>query len=267
MNGSTLLQAGRIAALRRKDAQKAAIEIVAETGSTNADLLARIGDLAAPLLLIAEKQTAGRGRAGRAWQSSPEASLTFSLAWKFARQTRDLVGLPLAVGAVLAETLEASGWKAALKWPNDVLLDGRKLAGVLIETASVRDGEGACAVIGIGINLAMPEELAARIGIPAAGLGAPTDRHALMATLLDNLCDACVLFDEESFAPFAERWNRRHAHADAAVMITDRAQTLYEGIARGVDESGRLLLDTPAGCVAVTAGDVSLRARTSEAVS
>src|SRR6185312_6038226 len=164
MDGSTLLQAERIAALRCADARKTAIEIVAETGSTNADLLVRIGGLDGPLLLIAERQTAGRGRAGRTWHASPEASLTFSLAWKFSRQTRDLAGLPLAVGVALAEALAAFGWDAALKWPNDVLLDGRKLAGILIETANRRDGEGAWAVIGIGINLAMPEDLAARIG-------------------------------------------------------------------------------------------------------
>ena len=267
MDGPTLLQAERITALCRPDARKMAIEIIAETGSTNADLLARIDALAAPVLLIAEKQTAGRGRAGRTWHASPEASLTFSLAWKFARQTRDLAGLPLAVGVAVAEALASFGWNAALKWPNDVLLDGRKLAGVLIETANRREGDGTWAVIGIGINLAMPEDLAACIGIPASGLDAPIDRHALMAALLDGLCQTFILFDAEGFTPFAERWNARHAHADLPVTIADCGQTAHEGIARGVDESGRLLLDVATGRIAITAGDVSLRIRAGETVS
>jgi BirA family biotin operon repressor/biotin-[acetyl-CoA-carboxylase] ligase len=260
------LQSEFIAALRRPDAHPVTIEGVAETGSTNADLLARIDALAGPLLLVAENQTAGRGRAGRTWHASPEASLTFSLAWKFARPIHGLTGLPLAVGVVISETLMPFGLDASLKWPNDVLLDGRKLAGVLIETAARRD-EGTWAVIGIGVNLAMPESLAARIGSPVAAFGAPVDRHALMAALLDGLCDMLAVFDAEGFAPFTERWNNRHAHAGLGVAIIDHGRNLHEGIAGGVDDNGCLLLDTEQGRIVVTAGDVSLRALVSENIS
>ena len=119
-------------------------DFVAETGSTNADLLARAAastsGLDGPVLLLAGSQTAGRGRAGRSWQSAPDASLTFSLAWKFDRALPQLVGLPLAVGVAIAEALHACGLDARLKWPNDVLLDGRKLAGILIETQAAPTG-------------------------------------------------------------------------------------------------------------------------------
>src|SRR3954471_1030166 len=131
---SHALSAQRLAALCRPAAQQVAIEVVAETGSTNADLLARIDGLVTPVLLVAEWQTAGRGRAGRNWQSEAGTGLTFSLAWKFQRPLAELTGLPLAVGVALAEVLALFQVPVQLKWPNDVLKDGGKLAGVLIET-------------------------------------------------------------------------------------------------------------------------------------
>ncbi len=165
--------------------------MVEETGSTNADLLARAATLPGPLLLVARNQTAGRGRAGRSWLSSSEGSLTFSLAWKFDGGLPRLTGLPLAVGVALADTLERLGVQVGLKWPNDVLRDGDKLAGILIETQAAQGG-GVWAVIGIGLNLLMPDELEARIGRSVASLPwlARMDRDALLAALLDGLADA-----------------------------------------------------------------------------
>src|SRR4051794_1987982 len=110
-------------------ARQVTLECVAETGSTNADLLARTPRLSGPVLLLAGHQTAGRGRSGRTWQSAADASLTFSLAWKFQCALPQLVGLPLAVGVAIADALRGSGVQAQLKWPNDVLLAGQKLAG------------------------------------------------------------------------------------------------------------------------------------------
>ena len=238
------------------------VEVVEETGSTNADLLARAATLPGPLLLVARNQTAGRGRAGRSWLSSSEGSLTFSLAWKFGGGLPRLTGLPLAVGVALADTLERLGVQVGLKWPNDVLRDGDKLAGILIETHAAQGG-GVWAVIGIGLNLLMPDELEARIGRSVASLPwlARMDRDALLAVLLDGLAGALAEFDRAGFAAFAARWNLRHAWQGELVTILDGDKVLHEGSAAGVDDAGRLLLDTAAGRIAVLAGDVSLRVK------
>lgn len=255
------LSAQRIAVLRQPGAQPVAIEVVAETGSTNADLLGRLDSLAMPTMLAAEMQTAGRGRAGRSWHSTPGGALTFSLAWKFVSPLQALAGLPLAVGVAIAETLAGLGVDVRLKWPNDVMRDGRKLAGILIESASVRNGPGGVwAVIGIGLNVAVPDNLAAKIDNPVADLsGSDIDRERLLAALLDGLSEVLAGFDRTGFAEFSDRWNRLHAYAGRQVAILDHGRISHEGRAVGVDLAGRLLLDTAAGKVAVTAGDVSLR--------
>lgn len=237
-----------------------AIEVVHETGSTNADLLARASALAAPVLLVAENQTAGRGRAGRNWLSSPEGSLTFSLAWRFDGGAQALAGLPLAVGVALGDTLGRLGVQVQLKWPNDLLKDGEKLAGILIETQAVPGG-GIWAVIGVGLNLLMPDEMETRLGRGAAAAPwlARMERDALVAALLDGLVDALREFDARGFGAFCARWNLRHAWQGETVAVLDGGVVLHEGLAAGVDDAGRLLLDTAEGRVAVLAGDVSLR--------
>lgn len=243
-----------------------AVEVVEETGSTNADLLARAATLAAPVLLVARNQTAGRGRAGRSWLSSSEGSLTFSLAWRFEGGLARLTGLPLAVGVALAETLERLGVQVGLKWPNDVLRDGDKLAGILIETQAAQNGNASgavWAVIGIGLNLVMPDELEAQIGRHVASLPwlARMDRDALLAALLDGLTGALREFERAGFGAFAARWNLRHAWQGETVTVLDRGTVLHEGSAAGVDDAGRLLLDTQEGRITVLAGDVSLRVK------
>lgn len=251
------MNAERIMLLARR---AVAVEVAAETGSTNADLLARAPGLSAPVLLAAEHQTAGRGRAGRSWLSAPGDSLTFSLAWRFGGGLRQMTGLPLAVGVALADTLAGLGQQVNLKWPNDLLKDGDKLAGILVEAQPAPDG-AAWAVIGVGMNLLMPDQLEQRIGRSAAAAPwlARMDRDALMAALLDGLAGALDAFAQDGFAPFAPRWNLLHAYAGQTVVIVDRGAVLHEGLAAGVDEVGRLLLDTAGGRVAVVAGDVSLR--------
>ena len=257
------LSESRIAALRQASAQQVAVAVVAETGSTNADLLARLEQLSSPLLLVAEIQTAGRGRAGRNWHSAPGATLTFSLAWRFRRPLQALLGLPLAVGVALAEALAALDVPVALKWPNDVLKDGKKLAGILLETVSVpASGQGGTwAVIGIGLNLTVPDRLEAQIGHQVADAPwlARMDRSRLLAALLNALAEALTQFEEGGFKAFMPRWNALHAHAGQMVLILDHGRVLQQGRAVGADEGGCLLLDTAAGRIAVVAGDVSLR--------
>ncbi|MCD2518306.1 biotin--[acetyl-CoA-carboxylase] ligase [Massilia sp. G4R7] len=253
------MNADRIAAL---SGAGVAVEVVAQTGSTNADLLGRAASLPAPVLLVAEHQTAGRGRAGRSWLSSSENSLTFSLVWKFDGGPQALLGLPLAVGVMLGDALDRLGVQVRLKWPNDVLKDGDKLAGILIETQSAPGG-GVWAVIGIGLNLIMPDEVEAQLGRSAAGAPwlARMERDVLMAALLDALAAGLRQFAQHGFGAFCVRWNLRHAWQGETVVILDNGAVLHEGRAAGVDDTGRLLLDTEQGRITVMAGDVSLRVK------
>ncbi|SFG85346.1 BirA family transcriptional regulator, biotin operon repressor / biotin-[acetyl-CoA-carboxylase] ligase [Duganella sp. CF458] len=267
------LTAAAIRALVADSASHVAIEVVDETGSTNADLLARVPTagqrapvalcgpvLRAPVLRVAERQTAGRGRAGRSWLSAPGASLTFSVAWPFRAPLHRMVGLPLAVGVALAETVNGLGVPVQLKWPNDMLKDGAKLAGILVETQAAPDGT-IWAVIGCGMNLLMPDEMEAAIGreVSSAPWLAQMDRNALLAQLLSRLCAVLAEFDDTGFAAFTERWNALQAWRGQPVRLLDQGAVQQEGLAAGVDQQGRLLLDTPSGRVAVLSGDVSLR--------
>ncbi|MYM94779.1 biotin--[acetyl-CoA-carboxylase] ligase [Duganella vulcania] len=246
-----------------------AIETVTETGSTNADLLARVDTLSGPVLRIAGNQTAGRGRAGRSWLSAPGAALMFSLAWRFKGPLHRMSGLPMAVGVALAETIASLGVPVQIKWPNDLLRDGRKLAGILVETQTSRHDGAIWAVIGVGINLLMPDELEAQIGreVAAAPWLAKMDRNQLMAALLSRLAAVLAEFDDTGFAPFAERWNALHAWRGQDVVILDNGKVLQQGRAAGVDAIGRLMLDTEQGRAEVLSGDVSLRLSSTFATS
>jgi len=273
------LSSARVAALCGDAARQIAIRIVTQTGSTNTDLLQAAATLEGPTLLWAETQTAGKGRAGRRWQSASDATLTFSLAWRFCLPLQKLAGLPLAVGVAVAEVMQSFGVAAQLKWPNDILRDGRKLGGILIETARGKNGDASSdansdaiwAVIGIGINLAEPppalkaeSQVDPKADLPLANIAvAPelrSDRERVMAALLTALAEAMHLFAQQGFAAFAGRWNALHAHAEKCVNIIDDGKILQQGVALGVDDSGMLLLQTAAGRVSVAAGDVSLRA-------
>ncbi|GAC1335706.1 MAG: biotin--[acetyl-CoA-carboxylase] ligase [Collimonas sp.] len=259
---SSIFNASQILLLRDHYGSQVDVEVVQETGSTNADLLARIGHLYSPLLRVAESQTAGRGRAGRVWHSVPGGMLPFSLAWRFSKSAQALSGLPLAVGVALAEVLISLGVPVQLKWPNDILKEHKKLAGILIETAaSHADDDAMWAVIGIGVNLRVPDALETEIGQAVADAPwlAQMDRNLLLARLLNALARTLSEFQQQGLAAFVMRWNALHAYANQCVRILDGGVVLHEGIALGVDESGCLLLQTEHGQVAIVAGDVSLR--------
>ncbi len=252
------------------------IAVVAETGSTNADLRERAATLTGSLLLAAERQTAGRGRAGRSWLAEPGDSLCFSLAWRFAGPLHRLTGLSLAVGVALAECLRAPrldgkpGTPVMLKWPNDLLVDGAKLGGILIETAGASVPDGVWAVIGVGLNVRTNAQRDASIDQAVAALApadSSIDRNALLAQLAASLARALARFEREGLAPFVARWDALHAHAGQTVSIVEQGRTLHQGLALGIDGSGCLQLETRAGIVKVAAGDVSLRAGTSTATT
>jgi BirA family biotin operon repressor/biotin-[acetyl-CoA-carboxylase] ligase len=274
-------------ATRYRDA--IAIEVVDEIGSTNAALLERLEKQAddtptGPTLLVARRQTAGRGRAGRTWDSD-SSSLTFSVAWKFLQPIASLSGLSLAIGVILVEALDemislitpvsetflstSQPQLLQLKWPNDILQGQKKLAGILIETISDSGllREDSWAVIGIGINIkprADNQDFLRPVD-PLRSALPPIDRNGLLGLFLERLQEKLPIFSAQGFAPFRTQWNARHAHAGRRVDIMDHGKNRCSGIAMGVDSSGRLLLqidddDGPSPkVIAVVAGDVSLR--------
>lgn len=229
------------------------VEILPELDSTNSELMRRArAGRTEPVLLVAERQTAGRGRLGRDWRSGAGESLTFSLGLSLA--PADWSGLSLAVGVALAESLHPA---VQLKWPNDLWLADRKLAGVLIETAGSGERETRrYAVIGVGINLVAPtpEGLStapAGLGELLPGLSAGEALRRLAAPLVQ----AIQSFEGLGFAPFQARFNVRDALRDRTVVLSDGRA----GTARGVDQRGALLVHTAGAMITVTSSEVSVR--------
>ena len=237
------------------------VEILPELDSTNTELMrrARAGRLE-PVLLVAERQTAGRGRLGREWHSAAGDSLTFSLGLPLAPP--DWSGLSLAVGVSVAESLHKD---LLLKWPNDLWVAGaggdRKLGGILIETASV--GNQRYAVIGIGLNVAARD--GAGLATPPAclhELDAGMDAPQALLRVVPALVDAVLAFGQFGFAPFQARFNARDALRDRAVRVTDAQSGLLEGTAHGAGENGALLVHTALGMKQITSSEVSVRPAT-----
>lgn len=234
------------------------VDVMAEVDSTNSELMRRIRQgQRAPLLLVAERQSAGRGRQGRTWlshtdpagQPQPQASLTFSLG--LALQRNDLSGLSLAVGLALAEALHPD---VGLKWPNDLWWEGQKLGGILIETAN--QGPERFAVIGVGLNLTQPQ--GSDLRNPAAGLQQllpGLDAATLLACVALPLVRALVHFEASGFAPFQASFTSRDALRGKALVCGDGRS----GTGAGVDTRGALLLHTAHGLEAVISDEVSVR--------
>ena len=239
------------------------IEIVDETGSTNTALLER-ATRGAPsgTVLVAELQTRGRGRRGRDWHSGLGGALTFSVLWRFEQGAGFLSGLSLAVGIALARVLRRHGAEdAMLKWPNDVLWRYLKVAGILIELAGDVMGP-TVAVIGVGINLRLPEAVKARIDQPVVDLvkiGIEVDRNRLFAEFLVELDVVLRRFSGEGFAPFRHEWNRMHAYQDRMVFLRMPDKTELQGKVEGVAEDGALMIKTRSGMRKFYGGELSLR--------
>jgi BirA family biotin operon repressor/biotin-[acetyl-CoA-carboxylase] ligase len=245
------------------------VEVVDSIDSTNKELMRRPagppdpGGAPAVHLLLAVQQVAGRGRRGRSFVSDPRDSLTFSVAIDHRRgaHTPALVGLPLALGVAVAKT--ASAWVSGvgLKWPNDLLRDGRKCAGMLIETRL--SGELERIVIGLGVNLRLPDALARAIDQPACGLfdpGAPMPpREELAGRFARALIDAAERFLSAGFGDTAAQWAPFDVLAGREVVILEEGRPRLAGRADGLDPTGALRLRTPGGVVAVAVGDVSAR--------
>lgn len=216
------------------------VRVVQRCSSTN-EMLMREGR--AGVLLAAIEQTAGRGRRGRRWHSAPGAGATFSVSTVTTRPLRELPGLSLVAGVAAARALGAQ-----LKWPNDLLLDGAKLGGVLVET------RGSFVVIGIGVNCRHDAALERRVRRAVAFVEA--DPGSVIAGVAGELLAALALFEREGLEPLRAEWQRRHAHDGARVQVRLADGRLLTGIARGLDADGGLRLDTRGGMRSVTSGQV-----------
>lgn len=261
----SLLDVERIRRIPGMHAIGITLEICDTVDSTNTRLMLRAAqDAGSGLALAAEAQTAGRGRRGRIWQSGIGSTLTFSLLWRFAQGARELAGLSLAVGVALARVLRTAGARdAQLKWPNDVVLPGGKLAGILIEMQGDVLGPSA-AVIGIGINVRPDPRVLAAVDQPVADLetatGASVDRNHLLALLLMELAAVLERFAADGFAPLRGEWQTLHAHQDQPVCLTLPDGHQVTGRVRGVADDGVLLLESAGGITRHHSGEVSLRA-------
>jgi BirA family biotin operon repressor/biotin-[acetyl-CoA-carboxylase] ligase len=241
-----------------------ALEIHDQLNSTNTHLMQKAAQ-GAPhrSCAVAELQTQGRGRRGRVWQAGLGNSLTFSVLWRFDCGAGALSGLSLAVGVALMRALRELGvTDARLKWPNDVLHDNRKLAGILIELQGDMDGPSA-AVIGIGLNLHLPAMLLRSIDQPAADLhssaAAPVDASQGLGTILRHLEEVLSEFERTGFDVLRDEWMGAHAFEGQPIRLLMPDGRSIIGVVSGLAPDGALLLQTQDGLQRFAAGEVSLR--------
>lgn len=258
------LNPARITSHLGKLHKKFQIEVLDSAASSNALLLQRAAQGASGGSVLAlEWQSGGRGRLGRTWHSGLGNALTFSLLWRFACGLSALSGLSLAVGVAVMRALHELGVSGvSLKWPNDVLGKNGKLAGILIEAQGDMLGPSAV-VIGIGLNLFLPQTLLRQINQPVTSLADMTEampeRNHLLAVLLRELHGVLEEFAAHGFAALREEWESYHGLQNHPVKMLMPDGSGVTGVARGVDEDGMLLLETAQGVRRFNAGEVSLR--------
>lgn len=213
-------------------------------------------------LCAAEKQTAGRGRRGRVWHSPFGKNLYFSLSWQFTGGAASLEGLSLAIGVVVNEVFAEMGISGVqLKWPNDLLYENKKLAGILLEM--VGDASGVCqVVIGIGINVDMSDLDNGAIDQPWTDLrtagGRPVSRNDLLAALVEKLVGLLGRYEKQGFKAYRSRWLEMDAFAGQSVQVLV-GQRVVDGKASGVDESGALQVCIEGELQSFNGGEISLR--------
>jgi BirA family transcriptional regulator, biotin operon repressor / biotin---[acetyl-CoA-carboxylase] ligase len=245
----------------RRSAGWRRIDVVEETGSTNADLLARAaaGEDIDGAVLLAEYQTAGRGRHGRHWSAPPRSQIALSIGVGVADVSAEAWGwLPLATGVAVVDALaETTGVAAGLKWPNDVLVGDGKLAGILAEVAAPKP----VVVVGLGLNVTMTaEEAPDPVATSLAMLGAPpVDRNLLATAVLRQLAARIGGWRTAGGADagLAGDYRSRSQTLGTRVRASLPGERTVEGTADAIDELGRLRIDTGTETVTVSAGDVT----------
>ena len=241
------------------------LEVHWSLDSTSSECLRRASGLPDGSVVLAEMQQAGRGRRGRAWLSPPGLNVTLSCLKRFERGFSALSGLSLAVGVALVEALESLGIDGiGLKWPNDVLVSrsGAKLAGILVELSGEYQGPST-AVIGVGLNLRLPDSLRAQAGQPVADLAElavePPGRNRVVAALTGNLLAALARFDRDGFGAFAAAYARLDLLRGRQLRLSD-AQGEFEAVGDGVDAQGALRVLREGRPQRVDSADVTVRA-------
>lgn len=238
------------------------LQVVWSTASTNSDLLRCSAPERGSRILLAERQTGGRGRRGREWASPLAAHVYLSVLRGFSGGLAQLGGLSLVAGVAAAEALHALGLRQVqLKWPNDLVVDGRKLGGLLVEGGGEFAGP-ARAVIGLGLNVHMPEAFASGIGQPWTDLDRVADRsmqrNAVVASVLAHLLPALEQFEAQGLAPFLPRYAALDSLAGREVRIEQNG-SWHVGDALGLAEDGALRVRVDGREQQVHAGEVSVR--------
>lgn len=242
------------------------VTVLEQVGSTNTELARLPSAEQHAHALLAEAQSAGRGRGARHWHSPPGGNIYLSLGWRFRALGPDRAALPLVVAVAVSEALAAAGLQGAgIKWPNDILVDARKLAGILVESQG-RGAAGVSIIAGVGINVRMNRAGGdAAIGQPWTDLESclpasrrPVDRNRLAAALLDRLLVAFERFEHAGFSGFRARYEALDLLAGRALSLEDGEREVC-GVGGGIDETGRLRLVLPdGGTRAFHAGEVRL---------
>ncbi|MDH1628267.1 bifunctional biotin--[acetyl-CoA-carboxylase] ligase/biotin operon repressor BirA [Shewanella xiamenensis] len=234
-----------------------------EIPSTNGFMLSHTSELKSGDVCVAEYQSAGRGRRGRTWVSPYGHHLYFSQFWSFPQGMAQAMGLSLVVACSLVEVLKSFGVdNIGVKWPNDIYLNYKKLAGILIEMSGQADSECQL-IIGIGVNMAMSEDQGKGIDQPWSDLSSLTDmpnKTDLVIALHKQLKRDIQLFEREGLASFKTRWQQADLFHGKEVRLL-MGENHVDGICRGIDEQGAVLLETADGIQAYIGGEISLRAR------
>lgn len=237
------------------------VNVLPVIGSTNQYLLERFDKLKSGDTCIAEYQQAGRGRRGRQWFSPFGTNLYLSMYWRLEQGPAAAIGLSLVIGIVIAEVLQRLGaHDVRVKWPNDLYLNDKKLAGILVELTG-KTGDAAQIVMGVGINLAMKSVVSEVVNqgwINLQQVGLNIDRNQLAVSLIKELRQALIHFEREGLTPFLSRWKLLDNYINRPVkLIIGEREVL--GIARGINEQGGLLLEQEGIIKAWVGGEISLR--------
>jgi len=247
--------------LIRSSISEGAVTVLPVIDSTNQYLLDRLASLRSGDACVAEYQQAGRGRRGRKWFSPFGANLYLSMYWRLEQGPAAAIGLSLVIGIVMAEVLQSLGAdKVRVKWPNDLYLLDRKLAGILVELTG-KTGDAAQIVIGAGINLAMrrvESDVINQGWINLQEAGIKIDRNTLAVRLIKELRAALVLFEQEGLVPYLQRWEKLDNFIHRPVKLIIGEKEIF-GTSRGIDMQGALLLEQDGVIKPWMGGEISLR--------